>query len=67
MANPDLGLWRAVLAVGLQDAARDPEARVWMRSADFEVVCALAGLDALAVRERFDPSRFIKQARPSHR
>jgi hypothetical protein len=45
--NPDLALWRSVLVAGLSDAAkgRDPKDAAWLRSADFRLVCHLAGLD----------------------
>lgn len=48
----EAGLWVAVLAAGLHDAARGKDA-AWMDTPDFETVCALAGFDPDAVRERF--------------
>lgn len=39
--NPDLALWRTVLAVALSD----DDAAEWIRTKDAATVCALAGLD----------------------
>jgi hypothetical protein len=46
--NPDLHLWRAVLVLGLHDAATggDP---AWIGSRDFVQVCYLAQVDPDAV------------------
>lgn len=57
MINPDLDLWRSVLLMGLHDAAKGQDTE-WIDSPDFEAVCDLAGFDAQAVRERFQPDLF---------
>lgn len=46
--NPDLALWRAVLVVGLTDAARGADAG-WLGSPDFVAVCHLAQVEPDAV------------------
>ncbi|MBC7164836.1 MAG: hypothetical protein H5U15_07535 [Roseovarius sp.] len=55
--SPEQRLWHAVAAHGLHDAAKGRD-QGWLGSPDFEVVCALAGLDPEAVLSRFDPDRF---------
>jgi len=45
------------LAHALHDAARGQD-QGWIGSTDFEICCALAGLDPEAVMTRFDPERF---------
>jgi hypothetical protein len=53
----ELTLWRSVLLVGLQEAARDRDWR-WLGSDDFQLVCALAGVEAEAVLRFYNPARF---------
>ena len=55
----NLHLWRAVLYMGLIDAARgvDPG---WLVSRDFNITCAMAGVDPEIVREAFDADRLLK-------
>ncbi|MCC5992488.1 MAG: hypothetical protein JJT99_08180 [Rhodobacteraceae bacterium] len=48
--NPELHLWRAVLALAL----RDDDAARWIRTQDAATVCALAGLDHDAVVRAFN-------------
>ncbi|MFW5881447.1 MAG: hypothetical protein ACOCTP_02900 [Roseicyclus sp.] len=55
-------LWVAVLAAGLQDAAKGRDA-AWIGSPDFRHVCTLAGLDPEAVADRFDPEQFRRTIR----
>lgn len=55
--TPDARLWVAVLAHALSDAAWDKEPG-WIGSADFRLVCDLAGLERDAVRARFDPEKY---------
>ena len=43
-ANPRRALWCAVLAQAVADARRGRD-REWIGSADFRMVCALAGID----------------------
>ncbi|HDR28852.1 hypothetical protein [Rhodovulum sp.] len=50
--NPELALWRTVLFLAL----RDKDAAAWLASPDGEIVCALAGVEPLAVARAFDPS-----------
>lgn len=57
MINPDLVLWRSVLANGLFDAARGIDAD-WLDSDDFAKVCSLAGVEPDAVLRAFDVERF---------
>jgi hypothetical protein len=60
--TPEARLWHAILAHALHDAARGKDTS-WIGSRDFEVICALAGLDPVAVAERFDPERFRRLMR----
>jgi len=60
--SPEAQLWHAVLAHAIHDAAKGKEMD-WLSSPDFEAVCALAGLDAEAVRTRFDADRFRRLIR----
>ena len=46
MQNPELALWRSVLF----HALADDDAAAWVRSDDFDLVCALAGFEPDAVR-----------------
>jgi hypothetical protein len=39
--NPELHLWRMVLALAL----RDDDAAAWLKTKDAATVCSLAGLD----------------------
>ncbi len=55
--SPEARLWHAILAHALHDAARGQD-QGWIGSTDFEICCALAGLDPEAVMTRFDPERF---------
>ncbi|MDZ7709235.1 MAG: hypothetical protein U5K36_03410 [Roseovarius sp.] len=55
--DPEARLWHAILAHALHDVALGKDA-AWIGSRDFHEVCNLAGLDADAVAERFDPERF---------
>lgn len=57
MTDAAARLWQSVLAAGLHDAARGKDAD-WIGSRDFASVCTLAGLDAEAVAERFDPETY---------
>jgi hypothetical protein len=43
--NPELHLWRAVLALAL----RDDDAAQWLRTDDAATVCSLAGVEREAV------------------
>jgi len=43
--EPEHLLWSKVLALAVQDAKRDPEARAWFHTADARRVASLAGLD----------------------
>lgn len=66
MKNPERDLWAAVITQALTDATRhvnkknkgglreQRHARAWLTggSKDFSHVCALAGVDAVAVRDR---------------
>lgn len=65
--SAELHLWRAVLALGLRDAARPvtPGDAAWLRTADFRTVCALAGMDPEAVRRSLarHPERFTGDPR----
>jgi hypothetical protein len=58
--SPDRRLWCAVLGAALHDAARGKDSG-WIGSRDFHMVCALAGIEADAVAERFDPERYRAQ------
>ena len=58
MVNPDLHLWRAVLHMGLMDAARGADPG-WMQSPDFALVCHLAQVDPAAVLRCYRPERFL--------
>ena len=60
MINPDLHLWRAVLAQALHDAARGatPQDAAWIGSTDFHTVCALAQVEPQAVLRAYRPGRF---------
>ena len=55
----NLHLWRAVLYMGLIDAARGDDLH-WLGSKDFRIVCALAGVDPEIVREAFDAERLLR-------
>ena len=61
--NPELHLWRAVLAAGLHDAAKGdkPQDAAWLRSRDFVAVCALAQVEPEAVLRAYRPERFQKR------
>ena len=55
--DADARLWCAVLAAGLNEAAKGKDAN-WIGTRDFRLVCSLAGLDPAAVTERFDPETY---------
>ena len=55
--NPDLHLWRAVLVLGLHDAAKGDDPG-WIGSSDFVQVCHLAQVDPQAVLRAYRPERF---------
>jgi len=57
---PDRRLWCAVLGAALHDAARGRDVD-YLDTPDFRTVCALAGIEADAVAERFDPERYRAQ------
>ena len=57
MIDPDLHLWRSVLIMGLNDAAKGRKA-AWIGSADFAHVCYLAQVDPQAVLRAYRPERF---------
>lgn len=57
MIDPNLHLWRAVLLLGLHDAAKGREAG-WIGSRDFVKVCHLAQVDPQAVLRAYRPERF---------
>jgi len=44
---PERALWRSVILVGL----RATDADVWVGTADFQLVCALSGLEPDAVHD----------------
>jgi hypothetical protein len=48
--NPELHLWRMVLALAL----RDEDAAKWIKTKDAATVCSLAGLDHGGVLRAFD-------------
>ena len=50
-------LWCFVLQHALLDAAKGIDTD-WIGGRDFRMVCALAGVEAEAVQERFDPERY---------
>jgi hypothetical protein len=52
-AGPTRALWRTVLILALADAAKGKDAG-WVNTTDFRLVCALADLDAEAVRRAFE-------------
>jgi hypothetical protein len=52
--NPELHLWRMVLALAL----REDDAARWIRTDDAATVCALAGLDHAGVMRAYRPERF---------
>ena len=58
----NLHLWRAVVYLGLIDAARgvDPG---WIGSRDFNITCAMAGVDPDEVRRAFDADRLLSDRR----
>ena len=58
--NADLHLWRAVLVLGLHDAAHGRDAG-WLASRDFATVCALAQVEPDAVLRCFAPGRFERR------
>ena len=60
--TPEARLWHAILAHALHDAALGKDV-AYLDSPDFHMVCTLAGLEAEAVRERFDPERFRRLMR----
>lgn len=55
-AHAARALWLEVLQIGLEDASVGHEPG-WIGSPDFVTVCALAGLDAAAVRDRWAAGR----------
>ena len=61
--NADLHLWRAVLVLGLHDAAKGapPQDAAWIGSTDFHMVCALAQVEPDAVLRSFAPGRFERR------
>lgn len=63
MTDPNLHLWRAVLALGLNDAAKGatPQDVAWIGSRDFRLVCYLAGVEADAVLRAYAPERFMRR------
>lgn len=63
---PELHLWRTVLRLGLQEAAKG-DAKRWLGSKDFYTVCALAGIEAEAVLRVYDQDRFAKRRRGRQR
>ncbi|MGY6548107.1 MAG: hypothetical protein ACXIU7_03760, partial [Roseinatronobacter sp.] len=48
--NPELHLWRRVLA----EALRDDDAADWIRTKDAATVCSLAGLDHAGVARVYE-------------
>lgn len=60
MINPDLHLWRAVLVVGLHDAAKGIEPD-WPGSPDFVTVCHLAKVDPQAVLTAYQPAKLMRR------
>ena len=58
--NEHVHLWRAVLLSGLADVAKGRDQR-WLRSRDFDQVCALAAVDADAVRAAYSAERFRRR------
>ncbi len=48
-ANPELALWRMVLALAL----RDDDAARWIETPDAAMVCSLAGLDHAGVMRAY--------------
>jgi len=60
--SPDRHLWCAVLAAALHDAAKGRDV-AYLDTPDFQVVCALAGIEAEAVAERLDPEAHMKGSR----
>ena len=55
--TPERSLWCFVLQHALHDAAKGTDAG-WIGGRDFRMVCALAGVEAEAVEERFNPEQF---------
>ena len=53
-----LHLWRAVVAAGLRDEAKENTG--WIGSADFVTVCHLAQIDPAAVLRAYQPERFTR-------
>lgn len=62
MTNPDLHLWRAVLFMGLHDAAHGREVG-WIGSRDFVAVCHLALVEPQAVLRRYHRTGFASRRR----
>lgn len=56
--SSDLILWRAVLLIGLHDAAAGRDT-AWLGSDDFAMVCDLAGLDPQTVLRCYQPERLV--------
>jgi hypothetical protein len=59
---PDRRLWCAVLGAALHDAAKGRDVD-YLDTPDFRTVCALVGIEAEAVAERFDPEAYVKASR----
>jgi len=58
--NEHVHLWRAVLLSGLADVAKGRDQR-WLRSRDFDQVCAMAMVEPDAVRAAFRPEKFRRR------
>ena len=58
--NADLHLWRAVLVLGLHDAAKGDDPG-WIGSSDFVAVCHLAQVEPDAVLRSYAPERFERR------
>ena len=58
--NEHVHLWRAVLLSGLADVAKGRDPR-WLRSRDFDQVCALAMVDPDAVRAAYRAEGFRRR------
>lgn len=60
--NPEIHLWRAVLLVGLNDAATGRD-DLWIGGTDFRLICDLADMDPGAVLSAFDRDRLKRLPR----